>query len=394
VGSSGKESHENSRYEKRIGELQSQISKLESQLKETRLRNSDIEAKVASRKRTPQHDPSFIGIFSSEKKSNSCLTEDSLLLSEKKKYKQQKRSIGSNDSFLKAQQLSQSTFNNPNFKSKQTAEFEADSGEKDLSEEIVFREEAGEHSKQSSIVDVKILPKSPQKDSQEQSMKIEEHGDLYQVDSFHNDSSALLRREEPRPTESEEDDCAECEKLKQLVFQAKEAIDDLKAEVEEWRGLSALRETELRQIRHFLGNELGGLELAARKVGFNEQVVKLEFDQTLPVSSDKKNFLRHNKKRLRCRSSSKKKLPAESDHKGAHFSGSKKSSLKKDMLQSLLSEEEAFFFVEDRACQTEEHQDVKLKVAQKLKNSASVLHSACQADLTNVTSLKQSVATT
>lgn len=223
VSSQGKESH--NKYEQRISELQTQIFKLESQLKETKLRNSDIEMKMANRKRTPQHDPSFVAVFCSEKKTNSCLTEDSLLLSEKKKYKQQKRSIGSNDSFVKAQQqLSQSTFNNPSFKSKQTADFKVDSDQKHCSdEEIVFKEETGsvektgEHSKQSSIVDVKIRPiqKSPPKDSQEQSMKIEEQEDLYQVDSFHNDSSAIIRQEEQQKvTESEEDECSECEKLK------------------------------------------------------------------------------------------------------------------------------------------------------------------------------------
>jgi hypothetical protein len=48
-------------------------------------------------------------------------------------------------------------------------------------------------------------------------MKIEEEADLYQVDSVHNDSSALCHAEQ-KPTETDEDECSECEKLKQLVF--------------------------------------------------------------------------------------------------------------------------------------------------------------------------------
>jgi hypothetical protein len=43
-----------------------------------------------------------------------------------------------------------------------------------------------------------------------------------------------------------EEECEGCERLKQLVFQAKEAIDDLKLEIEEWREVCAQKDTELR----------------------------------------------------------------------------------------------------------------------------------------------------
>lgn len=58
----------------------------------------------------------------------------------------------------------------------------------------------------------------------------------------------------------------------------------------------------------------------------------MEFDQTMPVSSEKKNYLKENKKRLKCRSSSKKKSTIDQDSKTFRLSSSKKSSMKKDML--------------------------------------------------------------
>lgn len=56
------------------------------------------------------------------------------------------------------------------------------------------------------------------------------------------------------------EECESCERLKQLVFQAKEAIDDLKLEIEEWRDISAAKETELRQLHHRLYNDLIGVD--------------------------------------------------------------------------------------------------------------------------------------
>ncbi len=35
------------------------------------------------------------------------------------------------------------------------------------------------------------------------------------------------------------DDCSKCDQLKSLVFQAKEAIDDLKMEIDEWKEIYA-----------------------------------------------------------------------------------------------------------------------------------------------------------
>ena len=45
-----------------------------------------------------------------------------------------------------------------------------------------------------------------------------------------------------------------------MVFQAKEAIDDLKVEIEEWRELCADKDTELRQIHHKIYNDLIGVD--------------------------------------------------------------------------------------------------------------------------------------
>jgi hypothetical protein len=57
--------------------------------------------------------------------------------------------------------------------------------------------------------------------------------------------------------------------LKQLVFQAKEAIDDLKLEIEEWRDLCAEKDTELRQIHHKIYNDLMGVD---KKIEFSDEV--------------------------------------------------------------------------------------------------------------------------
>ncbi len=71
----------------------------------------------------------------------------------------------------------------------------------------------------------------------------------YQVKNFEESMSSPEReRQEEERDEGEEPECDECEKLKQLVFQAKEAIDDLKAEIDEWREISASKDAELRTI--------------------------------------------------------------------------------------------------------------------------------------------------
>jgi len=57
--------------------------------------------------------------------------------------------------------------------------------------------------------------------------------------------------------------------LKQLVFQAKEAIDDLKLEIEEWREICSEKETELRQLQHKIYNDIIGVD---KKIEFNEEI--------------------------------------------------------------------------------------------------------------------------
>ena len=69
----------------------------------------------------------------------------------------------------------------------------------------------------------------------------------YQVQDFEESmSSPDKQQQEPMVTEEDEPECEECDKLKQLVFQAKEAIDDLKMEIEEWKEISADKDAELR----------------------------------------------------------------------------------------------------------------------------------------------------
>ena len=87
----------------------------------------------------------------------------------------------------------------------------------------------------------------------------------------------------------QEPECEQCERLKQLVFQAKEAIDDLKQEIDEWREISAQKETELRQLHHRLHRDLLSQN---KEVVFDEVVVMKEYDGSRPVSVDKiKNFI-------------------------------------------------------------------------------------------------------
>ncbi len=102
--------------------------------------------------------------------------------------------------------------------------------------------------------------------------------------------------------DGEEAECEECEKLKQLVFQAKEAIDDLKLEIEEWKDISANKDSELRQIQHKVFNDMQGIE---KRVDFSDKVQKTAIDQDKPVNPDvnkHRNFVRFNKQKIRSRS--------------------------------------------------------------------------------------------
>lgn len=44
-------------------------------------------------------------------------------------------------------------------------------------------------------------------------------------------------------------DCTKCDKLKELVFSAKQAIDQLKGEIEVWKDVCTEKEKEMRQIK-------------------------------------------------------------------------------------------------------------------------------------------------
>ena len=54
--------------------------------------------------------------------------------------------------------------------------------------------------------------------------------------------------------------CQFCECLRQLVFQAKDCIEELKTEVDTWKDACAEKEAELRSIYHKLFNDKNGLE--------------------------------------------------------------------------------------------------------------------------------------
>ena len=63
--------------------------------------------------------------------------------------------------------------------------------------------------------------------------------------------------------------CQFCASLRQLVFQAKDCIDDLKDEVEEWKNACALKDAELRSIYHKLYNDKLGMD---KKLEFSADV--------------------------------------------------------------------------------------------------------------------------
>jgi hypothetical protein len=74
------------------------------------------------------------------------------------------------------------------------------------------------------------------------------HSTTYQVQDYKDDNHTMETETTGDKLEEQEnsDDCEGCERLKLLVFQAKEAIDDLKLEIEEWREIAAEKDTELR----------------------------------------------------------------------------------------------------------------------------------------------------
>jgi len=129
---------------------------------------------------------------------------------------------------------------------------------------------------------------------------------------MNNGSKLTATNQEPSHNDSRshnhqsEDECEGCERLKSLVFQAKEAIDDLKLEIEEWRDLCSDKERELRQLQHKIYNDIVGVD---KKIKFNEEIYTKEFDTNRPVNADAKrvkNFINHNKKRIRSRSKTAK----------------------------------------------------------------------------------------
>lgn len=83
----------------------------------------------------------------------------------------------------------------------------------------------------------------------------------------------------------------------------------MKLEIEEWRDICSDRETELRQLHHRIYNDIMGVN---KKIEFNEEVQTKEFDPAGPVTTADqrkiRNYIQHNKKRIRSRSKNTKNL--------------------------------------------------------------------------------------
>ena len=88
------------------------------------------------------------------------------------------------------------------------------------------------------------------------------------------------------------------------MFQAKDCIDDCKEELEEWKGICAEREAELRAIYHKLYNDKVAID---KQVDFSEDIKVTNYSQERPVVpfGRVKNYVLENRNRLR----SKSRLP-------------------------------------------------------------------------------------
>ncbi|CDW73954.1 UNKNOWN [Stylonychia lemnae] len=339
--------------EKKIKELQEYIEHLENDLKMTQSKNHELKKKFKDR--------SFIQSFDKTKKHLSD-TEDSLILSEKKGKKRSSLTKQGPNTSMQQIVSNQNTFSNNN------------------------------HQSTSSIVDVKIRPihnmkqglqynYSPQKkmrssssnskyqdnsnkkldNSQDDDM---EEGLEYQVNNYNDFSGSQINSSQldenrnghnDSPTQNHqhlsEDECEGCERLKQLVFQAKEAIDDLKLEIEEWRDICSEKETELRQLQHKIYNDIMGQE---KRIEFNDEVQTREFDGHKPVNQDSRkvrNFIQHNKKRIRSRSKNQKIESTCSTQKVSIAQSIKKKSVLKNV-KDLVSDQFEFYEAEDIGIQT------------------------------------------
>jgi hypothetical protein len=109
-------------------------------------------------------------------------------------------------------------------------------------------------------------------------------------------------------TSPKADHCQFCDCLRQLVFQAKDCIEDLKTEIDEWKEACAEKDAELRSIYHKLFNDKVGIE---KQIDFNEDIKTVHYDSDKPVISGElgtmKNYIKENKRHIRSRSRNNEK---------------------------------------------------------------------------------------
>lgn len=76
-------------------------------------------------------------------------------------------------------------------------------------------------------------------------------------------------------------DCSHCsqevETLKNLVFSAKQAIDQLKSDIEEWKEVCSSKEKEIRKLR-------ASKKSSKKNVGFQKKPIATEYDEDRPVN--------------------------------------------------------------------------------------------------------------
>eukprot|EP00347_Sterkiella_histriomuscorum_P020154 403338901 len=334
----------------KIQQLQSYVEQLETDLQMSKTKNLELKKRFKEK--------SFIQSFDRNKKHLSD-TEDSLILSEKKSKKNsiQNNSLNHRSSLPKQQQngsLVQQQQPTSTFTQISNQNTNSHTGGSEIQQ------------RSSSIVDVKIRPIMNLKNLQNHSgLSPNKMGRSTGSDNQNQDDNQADENTSSQNHNNHlsEDECEGCDRLKQLVFQAKEAIDDLKLEIEEWREICSEKETELRQLQHKIYNDIIGVD---KKIEFNEEIQTKEFDSSKPVMSPDqrkiRNFIQHNKKRIRSRSKGAKNLcengfssqgQSISNRKGfinVAQSLKKKSALKS--VRDLVSDDFEFYEAEDVGLQT------------------------------------------
>ncbi|TNV85257.1 hypothetical protein FGO68_gene13347 [Halteria grandinella] len=336
-------------YDSQMRDMKDHINRLERDLKASEQRSLDMLRKLTyadAKNMYKANSP-----FQKSNLSNNGMQEDSLLLSEKRSFKKSQKSGKMGPTPTQS-----------------------------VIEEGHIKLLTGGESINNSIINLKIDKRLPLK-ANSASRKAHNGSDLMMQisnvkDTFNDvqQSPNKDNNEENNPTEPAENEskdehisfrqdtqnppldqgtCQFCECLRQLVFQAKDCIEDLKSEIDEWKDACAQKDAEIRGIYHKLFNDKVGID---KQIDFTEDVRTITYDADKPPSAlitnngGGKNFIAENKKRIRSRSRNNEKR-----NKTTTSNRSKKGGLKRAK-DTLFSDEDGnqleFLTFSDQAIQT------------------------------------------